>query len=242
MTRRLRTRAMACSRAAGQGRGRVLILGAGVAGLGAATALHAAGREVLVLEQSEAIGGLSRTDDIRGFLFDQTGHYLHFRRPEVEQFFRFLGGSARETPAPVGGDARGQARSLSPPIQSLGGGESTRRKSLDGLLAARKAARQKEMSFEAAVRSNWGTALAELFFLPYHRKLWARPLNELPGDCVGRYDPSVDLDLVERGSHAAVAYDGYNRDFHYPASGRAATWPSRWRSRSGTGSSAGHAP
>lgn len=48
-----------------------LVIGAGLAGLAAAVRLHEAGREVLVLEASDAVGGRVRTDEIDGFLLDR---------------------------------------------------------------------------------------------------------------------------------------------------------------------------
>jgi phytoene dehydrogenase-like protein len=48
-----------------------LVIGAGLSGLAAAVRLHEAGREVLVLEASEAVGGRVRTDRVDGFLLDR---------------------------------------------------------------------------------------------------------------------------------------------------------------------------
>jgi phytoene dehydrogenase-like protein len=48
-----------------------LIIGAGLAGLSAAVRLHDAGREVLVLEAADAVGGRVRTDKVDGFLLDR---------------------------------------------------------------------------------------------------------------------------------------------------------------------------
>lgn len=48
-----------------------LIIGAGLAGLSAAVHLHEAGREVLVLEAADAVGGRVRTDQVDGFLLDR---------------------------------------------------------------------------------------------------------------------------------------------------------------------------
>ncbi len=50
----------------------VVVVGAGMAGLAAAVALHEAGREVLVLEAADAVGGRVRTDrHPDGFLLDR---------------------------------------------------------------------------------------------------------------------------------------------------------------------------
>lgn len=48
-----------------------LVVGAGLAGLSAALRLHEAGRQVLVLEASAALGGRVRTDRVGGFLLDR---------------------------------------------------------------------------------------------------------------------------------------------------------------------------
>lgn len=48
-----------------------LVIGAGLAGLAAAVRLHEAGREVLVLEASDTVGGRVRTDRVDGFLLDR---------------------------------------------------------------------------------------------------------------------------------------------------------------------------
>jgi phytoene dehydrogenase-like protein len=48
-----------------------VIIGAGLSGLAAAVRLHEAGREVLVLEASDVVGGRVRTDRVDGFLLDR---------------------------------------------------------------------------------------------------------------------------------------------------------------------------
>ncbi len=48
-----------------------IIIGAGLAGLSAALRLHEAGREVLILEAADAVGGRVRTDHLDGFLLDR---------------------------------------------------------------------------------------------------------------------------------------------------------------------------
>jgi phytoene dehydrogenase-like protein len=63
-----------------------LVIGAGLAGLAAAVRLHEAGREVLVLEASDAVGGRVRTEEIDGFLLDRGFQVYLDAYPESGRF------------------------------------------------------------------------------------------------------------------------------------------------------------
>jgi len=62
-----------------------VVIGAGLAGLAAAGTLHRAGREVLVLEQNDAVGGRVRTDRQGGFLLDRGFQVLLTAYPELDR-------------------------------------------------------------------------------------------------------------------------------------------------------------
>lgn len=61
----------------------ILVIGAGLAGLRCADVLAAAGREVLVWEASDAVGGRIRTDVINGFRCDRGFQVLNPAYPEL---------------------------------------------------------------------------------------------------------------------------------------------------------------
>ena len=63
----------------------VIIIGAGLAGLNAALTVHGAGREVLLLEASDAIGGRVRTDEVDGLLLDRGFQILNPAYPELQR-------------------------------------------------------------------------------------------------------------------------------------------------------------
>ena len=61
----------------------VVIIGAGLAGLAAANALHRAGRDVVVLEAADRVGGRVRTDVVDGFRLDRGFQVLLTAYPEL---------------------------------------------------------------------------------------------------------------------------------------------------------------
>ncbi|MFF4338542.1 FAD-dependent oxidoreductase [Kitasatospora sp. NPDC001540] len=60
-----------------------IVVGAGVAGLTAATALAAQGLDVQVLEATERVGGRMATRELDGFRLDHGGHLLNTAYPEL---------------------------------------------------------------------------------------------------------------------------------------------------------------
>src|SRR5450759_4168062 len=70
---------------------RVVVIGAGPAGLTAAYELTKAGVPVTVLEESgERVGGLARTERYKGFHFDIGGHRFFSKSQEIEDLWTEL--------------------------------------------------------------------------------------------------------------------------------------------------------
>lgn len=61
----------------------VVVIGAGIAGLSAARAIHRAGRSVLVLEAADEVGGRVRTDRVDGMLLDHGFQLLNPAYPRA---------------------------------------------------------------------------------------------------------------------------------------------------------------
>ena len=96
---------------------RVLVVGAGVAGLTAANALTHAGVECVVLEARDRIGGRLHTVDVGGSPVDLGGSWIHMPDGNpMSAFARLAGvscGSADPVPEMAGFDC-GEGRRLSP--------------------------------------------------------------------------------------------------------------------------------
>jgi len=63
----------------------VIVVGAGLAGLRCATRLAEAGRDVVVLEANDTVGGRERTDIVDGFRLDRGFHVLNPAYPAVRR-------------------------------------------------------------------------------------------------------------------------------------------------------------
>lgn len=208
-----------------------LIIGGGLTGLVAAERLAAASITVPVLEREAEPGGVCRSIEADGFVFDHTGHLLHVARPETEAYLTELGIWSRlrvweRNAAIVVGDH------VTPyPIQihTHGLAPEDRRDCLLGFIRAWAGESDREPeNFREWVLERFGTGFAEHFFFPYNRKLYRAEPEELGLDWVGRYVPKPDLEEVVDGAlglHDAAV--GYNAVFRYPDTGGIRLLPDR---------------
>ncbi len=67
----------------------VIVIGAGLAGLAAAVTLADRGREVVLIEASDGVGGRVRTDPVDGFLLDRGFQILLTAYPVAQRIFDF---------------------------------------------------------------------------------------------------------------------------------------------------------
>ena len=195
----------------------VIVIGAGLAGLGAGIELKERGIEFKVLESAIEPGGLARTDSIDSCFFDFTGHYLHVKTDEglkdllqgTTEFAKVKKRTAvlidkQVVPYPVQYNIKHLGKELTHKIISEIG----------------KERKEKSNTLSQFIKGHFGETLFELFFEPYNEKLWGRPLDELPKDCLGNYFPTIDMDLLLKSATSDVPYQGYNDFFYYPKSGK----------------------
>ncbi|RMG16534.1 MAG: amine oxidase [Deltaproteobacteria bacterium] len=216
-----------------------LILGGGLAGLGCAHRLDAAGAKWRLLEREARVGGLARSETRDGFTFDATGHWLHLRDPKVKALVLDL----------LGEDALWVSRSawihthgmmVPYPFQTHTGAlpPEVTYECLMGFIRARfgeegRALREREpASFEDFVLRNLGEGIGRHFMFPYNRKLYQVDLSELSAAWTGRFVPNPSVEDVVRGAVGAkTETQGYNARFVYPRSGGIETLSRRLAAR-----------
>lgn len=95
----------------------VIVVGAGLAGLRAATRLAEAGRDVVILEANTAVGGRERTDIVDGFRLDLGFHVLNPAYPAVRRWVDIDALALRRFPVAVGVRLDDQIARLAHPLR-----------------------------------------------------------------------------------------------------------------------------
>lgn len=200
---------------------RHLIVGAGVSGLATAAALGE--EDYLVIEADREIGGYCKTVIREGFVWDYSGHFFHFKHPEIEAWLRArMPGQEIRTVAKRSFVRYGD-RMVDFPFQKnihqLPPEEFI--DCLHDLYFARApgaAAKASEANFKEMLYARFGRSIAEKFLIPYNEKLYACDLAALDRDAMGRFFPHADLTDIVRNMKAPDNAT-YNATFTYPAGG-----------------------
>jgi protoporphyrinogen oxidase len=196
-----------------------LIVGAGVTGLATAAALAERGdHEFLVIEGDSSIGGFCKTVKKDGFVWDYSGHFFHFKHPEIEAWLRarMPGQSIRSVEKKSFIDWKGTFVDFpfQKNIHQLPHDDFI--DCLHDLVFA--PAEANDESFKSMLYARFGRSIAEKFLIPYNEKLYATDLATLDKDAMKRFFPHANLkDIVRNMKFADNAT--YNATFTYPEGG-----------------------
>lgn len=204
-----------------------LIIGAGMSGLGFANAWleqrkDRAGR-VLIVEREGEAGGYCRTVRRKGFVWDYSGHFFHFRHAEIEAWLRARMPADAVLQVKKRCFVRACGTEVDFPFQ-----KNIHQLSPQDFLACLVdlwSAEQQRIftpvqsgSFKAMLEDRLGRAICERFLIPYNEKLYACDLDSLDADAMGRFFPHTTFDELMR--HIRSPHDAsYNANFTYPKGG-----------------------
>ena len=85
---------------------RVAVIGAGMAGLACAGALHRAGATVTLFDKSRRVGGRLATRRVDGLLFDHGAQYATARDPAFAETMQAMAAAGQAAPWPAAGEGR----------------------------------------------------------------------------------------------------------------------------------------
>jgi protoporphyrinogen oxidase len=202
----------------------VLILGAGLAGLSAA--LHASGSYRLV-ERTDRVGGLCKTDVREGFHFDATGHWLHLREADMRRLADDVLPGGWVTVQRKAGIWSHQRFTRYPyQVNTHGLPPDVVAENVLGFIEAHygeggRALREREpRDFAEFILRHLGAGFARNFMFPYNAKLWTVHPREMSTEWMGRFVPRPTIEQVVRGALGLEPDDGgYNATFIYPREG-----------------------
>ncbi|MDP3919464.1 MAG: NAD(P)/FAD-dependent oxidoreductase [Candidatus Omnitrophota bacterium] len=177
---------MACSvtmfKRAGAG---AVVLGAGPAGLACSYELSRRDVPTTVVERSKGVGGLCRTFNYNGFLFDIGGHRFLSRSREVNAIWEDVLGEdllrcSRKSSIYYQGHFYRYPLNAFDTLKNLGLIESAR--CFFSYLNSQVMPPVDQTNFEGWMTRRFGRRLFEIFFKPYTEKVWGISCAELSGD------------------------------------------------------------
>ncbi len=202
-------------------RKRIVILGAGLAGLSAAWHLQKKGIGALVLEKEPEVGGLARSKAVNGFNFDCDGHLLHFKRHDTFKLVKdLLGGNLKKHKRSAWVYACGryipypfQANLHQLPAAVV-------QECLLGLAKAARDGLRQEGNFLDWIYRHFGKGIARHFMVPYNTKFWTLPPERLSCEWLDGFVPLPTLSQMIAGSVEDTPREfGCNSTVWYPKTG-----------------------
>lgn len=213
---------------------KIVIIGAGPAGLTAAYQLRKTKTDFVVLERDAVVGGLSRTVNYKGYHFDIGGHRFFTKVEPVAEMWREVLGTEDFLERPRLSRIYYDNKFFHYPLQATN--------ALFGLgiwnsvliflsyLRAKLFPVKPETTLEAWVTNRFGRRLYETFFKTYTEKVWGIPCDEISADWAASRIKGLSLiaamknALLQTKRSERGAIKTLITEFHYPRRGPGQMW------------------
>ena len=208
---------------------KVMILGAGPAGLSAAYRMSRHGVAPRVYEKRGMLGGIACTERIDDYLFDMGGHRFFTKNDEVKAIWNEVLGSDFLTRRRLS-RIYYKGHFLDYPLKVLsalkGLGIAGAVTVLASYLRWRLHPYPEEDSFEQWVTNRFGKRLFTLFFKSYTEKVWGIPCSEISSVWAAQRIQNLSLKktLAKMFSLSGKQYRSLIDRFHYPRRGPTMMW------------------
>jgi UDP-galactopyranose mutase len=191
------------------------ILGAGLAGLSAAYHMNG---EHIILEKDCKVGGLCKSANIGGYVFDYAPHILFTRNDYVKALYEDLlkGNLYRHTRRAYIYLRDSYVRyPFEVNLSTLP--EDIIQECIDGVMNRKTT---EPTNFEEWIYNTFGDGIARHYMIPYNRKIWKYDLSRMNIDWIRGRVPSPSVEEMRKGAAGALGRDfGPNVEFMYPRHG-----------------------
>jgi protoporphyrinogen oxidase len=183
--------------AASDGPPRIVIVGAGPAGLTAAFQLCKHGRSSVVLEADDQVGGISRTEQRDGFRFDIGGHRFFTKLKAVEDLWHEILADGdfllrpRRSRIYYSGKYFEYPLRATNALRNMGAIEAAR--CIASYMWARLRPPLDQDNYEGWLVARFGWRLYRTFFKAYTEKVWGVPVSTMPADWAAQRVKSLSL-------------------------------------------------
>lgn len=200
---------------------KIIILGAGISGLGAGYSLRRKGISAILLEKDSTYGGLCGNFEIDGFRFDRFVHFSFSNNEKVNELFSLSSPDIiRHIPNPYniynGEWIKHPAQNNLCPLSE----EEKRRIVADFRNRPQISDINNISNYEEWLRLQYGNYFAEHFPMAYTRKYWMCEARDLEIKWIGSrlYQPSIEEVILGcQCADTPVAY--YAKEMRYPQKG-----------------------
>ncbi|MBK06516.1 MAG: LPS biosynthesis protein [Deltaproteobacteria bacterium] len=192
-----------------------LVVGAGMSGL--AFANYVKSDDYLILERDTEIGGYCKTIKQDGFVWDYSGHFFHFKRPEIESYLVERMPKEEVQTITKSSKILYKDKLVDFPFQK-NIHQLPQEEFIDCLHSLYFRDETPPTNFKEMVYSRFGAGIAEKFLVPYNEKLYACDLTSLDVNAMGRFFPFADIEDIIRNFREPDNHS-YNATFTYPKGG-----------------------
>lgn len=206
----------------------VAIIGAGPAGLAAGYELTRQNVPPLVLERDNKVGGISRTEEYKGFLFDIGGHRFFTKNRDISQLWQVMMGDdflRVERLSRIYYREKFFNYPLRPANALINLGPVESILILYSYCKASLLPHPEEKTFEEWVVNRFGQRLYQTFFKTYTEKVWGIPCNTIQADWAAQRIKGLSLLVaVSNALFGGQQSKSLIEQFDYPKLGPGMMW------------------
>ena len=192
-----------------------LIIGAGISGLSYAAKTP---NDYLIVEKDNEIGGYCKTIYSGDYVWDYSGHFFHFQRPEIKDYVMSRLDEKDILKVRKYTQIYYKGIYVDYPFQ-MNIHQLNKDEFIDCLYDLFTIDDSTEVtSFKKMLFAKFGKSIAEKFLIPYNEKLYATDLYKLDVDAMGRFFPYADKEQIVRNFKNSTN-QSYNSFLLYPRKG-----------------------